>query len=602
MTVPDSTGPRHGLSREEATAALAAPGSPFEVAEAPATVGGGAGLPVGRPTRTWKHAPTSLPQILADSRRHGATTYLVHEGRRMTYEQHFRAAAGAGRVLRAQLGVRPGDRVAIAMANCAEWVIAFWAAASTGAVVVPLNAWWSGEELAYGIADSGTSVLVCDPAREARLAPHRAGLGSLRTVIVAGEPGDRPGAGGRERLAFGALVGGDGDEGDAGLPAVEVGPDDDATIFYTSGTTGRPLGALGSQRNICSNPMNLLYLSAREALRTGQDPAAAGPNILLLSVPLFHATGCHSFLVSCTLAGGTLVMMSRWDAGTALELIESEGVTSFGGVPSMVCEVLDHPDLARRDTTSVRHVSYGGAPAPPALVAAIGAHLPAAEPTNGYGLTETSALVTVNHGDDCRAKPTSVGLPLPTVELKVVDSLGQELPAGDPGELWVRGPGVVKGYWNRPGATAAAFGAGWHHTGDVARIDLDGFVHIVDRVKDVLIRGGENVYCVEIEAALCEHRAVAGAAVVGIPHHLLGEEVGAVVELHPGAHASAGELQAQVQSVLAEFKVPVRIWRIDGPLPRNPAGKVLKRQLRHRLFEDAGSGDSGSGKRLVELH
>jgi long-chain acyl-CoA synthetase len=289
--------------------------------------------------------------------------------------------------------------------------------------------------------------------------------------------------------------------------------------------------------------------------------------------------------VANTAAGGKLVMMHRWDAERALDLIEREQITIFGGVPAMVWQVLDSPDFSRHDTSSVRSVSYGGAPAPPELVRRIKAHFPTGQPGNGYGLTETSSVTTMNSGSDYVRKPDSVGPPVPVVDLKVVDEDGKELPVGEAGELWVKGPNVVRGYWENAEATARTFTDGWLHTGDVAEIDHEGFVHIVDRAKDMVIRGGENVYSVEVEAVLFEHPAVIEAAVIGIPHAVLGEEVGAVVQRRPGAEVDEDDLRDHVGGRLAAFKVPVRIWLRDEPLPRNPAGKVLKRELRDQLVD-----------------
>jgi long-chain acyl-CoA synthetase len=567
------------MTRDEAEAQLTAPGAPFEVGEKEIR---------GVLTRVWQQAPATLPEILAASHGYGQRDFIVYEDERVTFEQHFRAAAHLAGVLVNDYAIRPGDRVALAMRNFPEWPVAFWAAAAAGAVVVPLNAWWSGEELAYGLADSGSKVLICDLEREDRLADHWSTLVDLNATIVV-EREARPGpAGAPGRVAWaGAVPDPESIPADVNLPPVAIDPEDDATIFYTSGTTGRPKGALGTHRNICTNPWSLFFVAARGALLSapaGGPAADPGPNVLLLSVPLFHATGCHSILLGNTLAGGTLVMMRRWDAGRALELIERERVTTFGGVPAMVMQVLDHPDFARRDTSSVRSVSYGGAPAPPDLVRRITEHFPSGTPSNGYGLTETSSVSTMNSGADYVAHPDSVGRPVPVVEVKVVDPLGGDLPAGQPGELWIKGPNVVKGYWNKPEATAEAFTDGWLHTGDVARIDEEGFVYIVDRAKDMLIRGGENIYSVEIEAVLHDHPAVADAAVIGIPHDVLGEEVGAVVQIRPGFTVSETELKNHVGRHLAAFKVPVRVWFVQEPLPRNPAGKILKRQLRDELL------------------
>jgi long-chain acyl-CoA synthetase len=555
------------LSIADADRQLTAPGQAFETVEVDVR---------GVATRVWKGTPPTLGAILAASRGYGDAPFLVYEDERLSYADHHRRAVRLAHVLRDDLGVRTGDRVAIAMRNYPE-SIAFWAAAAAGAVVVPLNAWWTADELAYGLADSGAVVVFCDAEREARLAESWAGLGELRTVVVA-RPDGVPAAG---HVDFATLVGDAPADGEA--PETGVGPDDDATIFYTSGTTGRPKGALGTHRNICTNPMSLIYVTVRNATRAGRDPAGGGPNAILLSVPLFHATGCHSILVTNALTGGKIVMMRRWDPARALELIERERITTFGGVPAMVMQVLDHPDFDARDTSSVKSVSYGGAPAPPDLVRRIGAHFPTSLPSNGYGLTETSSLTAMNQGDDYVARPDSVGPPVPVVDVLVVDPGGEAVPTGEVGELWIRGPNVIKGYWHRPEETAATFADGWLHTGDIARLDDDGFIYIVDRAKDMLIRGGENVYCVEIETVLHDHPAVADAAVIGIPHDILGEEVGAVVALRAGPTVDEAGLQAWVGARLAAFKVPVRIWFVEGPLPRNPAGKILKRQLRDEL-------------------
>jgi acyl-CoA synthetase (AMP-forming)/AMP-acid ligase II len=381
----------------------------------------------------------------------------------------------------------------------------------------------------------------------------------------------------------------------ASLPEVELHPDDDATIFYTSGTTGNPKGALGTHRNICGNLMALAFAGARSAMRSAGQPEQAanatartsGRNVYLLSVPFFHATGCHSILVANLAVGGKIVIMHKWDAGRALELIEEERVTTFGGVPAMVWQVLEHPDFDKRDLSSVASIGYGGAPAAPELVRRIEAMFPGRTPSNGYGLTETSSVTTMNSGVDYLRKPDSVGVPVAVCDVKVVDLDGNALPTGSVGELWIKGPNVVAGYWNKPEATAASFSDGWLHSGDVARIDEEGFVYIVDRAKDMIIRGGENVYCVEVEAALFEHPAVTDAAVIGIPHHVLGEEVGAVVHLAPGTAASEQELRDWVAERLAAFKVPVKLWFMDDPLPRNANGKIMKRELKADLLGDA---------------
>ena len=557
----------------EVHAALTAPGQMFEMEEVEIR---------GIPTRTWKLAPRSLRTVLEQSLANGDLTFLVYEDESLNFMEHFAAAATLAHRLIDDFGVRKGDRVAIAMRNFPEWSIAFWAAAAAGAVVVPLNAWWTGPELEYGLSDSGSVVIFADDERHDRLADHYTNLPNVRGVVVAKGEHSLTAPARRFEDVLGEV------DPAAQLPDVELDPEDDATIFYTSGTTGFPKGALGTQRNICTNLMSLVFASARAAARSESAPAAAMPgtgeqNAYLLSVPFFHATGCHSVLVANLAFGGKIVIMYRWDAGRALELIERERITTFGGVPAMVWQVLDHPDFAKRDISSVKSIGYGGAPAAPELVRRIEAMFPGRTPSNGYGLTETSSVTTMNSGPDYLRKPDSVGVPVAVCDVKVVDDDGASLPTGSVGELWIKGPNVVKGYFNKPEATTASFTDGWLHSGDVARIDEEGFVFIVDRAKDMVIRGGENVYCVEVEAALFEHPAVADAAVIGIPHQVLGEEVGAVVTLAHGKTVSEQELKAHVAERLAAFKVPVRIWFRDEPLPRNPAGKILKRDLRTEL-------------------
>jgi long-chain acyl-CoA synthetase len=552
----------------EVTATLTAPGAAFEIEVREIR---------GIPTRVWKNAPPSLRSVLEASRAHGAKTFLVYEEERTSFEAHFRRVASLARVLVEDWQIAKGDRVALAMRNFPEWSLAFWGAAAAGAVVVPLNAWWTGEELEYGLADSGARVLFCDAERAERVAPRLARTPVERVVVARGTVA--AGATPFRDLVAGAAP-------DTALPDVALEPEDDATIFYTSGTTGRPKGALGTQRNICTNLVSLAFAQARGALRSGAALPAPGeqPQMAqLLSVPFFHATGCHSILVANLAFGGKLVMMYRWDPERALELIERERITSFGGVPAMVWQVLESPSFAKRDLSSVRGVSYGGAPAAPELVRRIQEAFPSVSPGNGYGLTETSSVTTFNGGADYVRKPESVGVPVPVCEVKVVDERGAEVAPGQVGELWIKGPNVVKGYWNKPEATAETFSEGWLHSGDLGRIDEEGFVSIVDRAKDMLIRGGENVYCVEVEDVLYGHPDVMDAAVVGLPHKVLGEEVGAVVQVRPGARITEQALRAHVAAHLAAFKVPVRIEIRHEPLPRNPSGKILKRQLKEEL-------------------
>lgn len=555
---------------DEVTASLIAPGSLFEIEEVDIR---------GIATKTWKLAPPSLAAVLEMSRGHGDKDFLVYEGERMSFEQHFRRAAHLAHVLVDEWGLVKGDRVAIAMRNYPEWCIAFWGAAAAGAVVVPLNAWWTGEELEYGLSDCAARFVFADEKRAALITPSLDGLPVERVVVARAT--DSISA---RHLRFDDLVG----EASAGvsLPEVALTPEDDATIFYTSGTTGKPKGALGTQRNICGNLFSLAFVQARSAIISGGslESLAEGPqNAQLISVPFFHATGCHSILAANTLFGGKLVMMYKWDPDLALELIERERITSFGGVPAMVWQVLEAPTFKQRDLSSVTGIGYGGAPAAPELLRRIKEEFPEVTPANGYGLTETSSVTTFNSGEYYIRKPDSVGQAVPVCDLKVVDGSDKRLPVGEVGELLIKGPNVVKGYWNKPEANAETFCDGWLRSGDLARIDDEGFVYIVDRAKDMVIRGGENVYCVEVESVLYDHPDVTDAAVIGLPDRVLGEEVGAVVQVREGASADAEQLRRHVAEHLAGFKVPVRIDIRHEPLPRNANGKILKSQLKEEM-------------------
>jgi long-chain acyl-CoA synthetase len=523
------------------------------------------------PMRLWKNAPPSLRTVFELSRAHGDKEFIVYEDDRWTFERHYRAVCAMAAWLVEDAGVAKGERVAIAMRNYPEWSVAFWAAVCVGAIAVPLNSWWTGEELAYGLSDSGTKVFIADIDRWERVAPHRDELPLTSVVMARSHAPDGT-------ISLEALLDRDVDS----LPAVELGPDDEVTIFYTSGTTGNPKGALGTQRNICTNLFNLMYAGiSRGVGAAASSTAPALRPTQLLSVPFFHVTGCHSTLVPALAFGSKIVLMHRWDAERALELIEREQVTSFGGVPTMVWQVLESPDFDKRDTSSVQGIGYGGAPAPPELVRRIKEHFPTVSPGNGYGMTETSSLAVGNGGADYLRKPESVGRPAPVNDVMIADERGNEVATGELGEVCMRGPNVVKGYWNKPEATAETFRDGWLHSGDIGRVDEEGFLYIVDRAKDMVIRGGENVYCVEIETVLYEHPDVSEAAVIGIPHRVLGEEVAAVVKRVAGSTVTEEDLKDHVSQRLAAFKVPVRIEIRDEELPRNAAGKILKRELKN---------------------
>ncbi len=573
--------PWPAMSLAQVQAALTAPGSPFEMDEV---------VIRGVPTRVWKAAPPTLREVLAAGRAHGAKDFLVYEDERASFDGFHRAVAAFAAELRGQ-GVEKGDRVALVMRNLPEWPVALYAVAALGAIVTPLNGWWTAPELEYGLQDSGAEVAVMDSERYARLEEHLSELPALRRVYVsrAKEPIAHP------KVRHLETVIGEtntwGDLPDAELPPAEIAADDPATIFYTSGTTGRPKGALGTHRNVVTNVWSGLYSLARTYLRRGEPPPIPAPEdapqrVSLISIPFFHVTGFSAVMNPALATGGRLVMMRKWDALRAFQLIEREKVTSAGGVPTIAWQLIEHPARDDYDLSSLETMAYGGAPSASELVRKIDDSFANARPGNGWGMTETMATVTHHMAEDYAHRPLSCGPPVATADIKVCDPDGRELPPDTVGELYARGPMIVAGYWNKPEATAATFIDGWVRTGDLARIDAEGFCFIVDRAKDMLIRGGENIYCVEVENALYEHPAVMDAAVVGRPHRTLGEEPVAVVTLVGGAEADEDELRGFVAERLAAFKVPMRILTRREMLPRNENGKILKAELKP-LFADA---------------
>jgi long-chain acyl-CoA synthetase len=562
------------ISFAEATARLTAPGAPFEMETRDIR---------GVPLRVWKNAPPTLRDAFVAGRKFGGKTFLVYNDERASFEGFARASLAIAGAL-AEAGVVKGDRVAIAMRNLPEWPAAFFGAILTGAVVTLINAWGTGPELEYGLTDSGAKVAILDSERLERLIEHLPNCPDLQRVFVSRGIGENA-----HPLVtrLESIIGETNDWSalpDRPLPDVGLAPEDDATIFYTSGTTGKPKGALGTHRNSCNGILARPYAIARAYLRRGETPPAPNPaapqKSVLLSVPFFHTTGCQAIMIPTLAYGGKIALMRRWDAAAAIDLIEREKINSAGGVPTIAWQLIEHPDFQTRDVSSLEGFVYGGAPAAAELVRRIKSALPGSAPGTGWGMTETSGTFTSVVGEDYEHRPDSCGPPLPVCDMRIAGPDGSDRPAGETGELWVRGPNVVKGYWRKPEATEATFGGGWLRTGDIAKLDEEGFCTIVDRAKDMLIRGGENIYCIEVENALYQHPAVMDSAVVGIPHRTLGEEPGAVVTLKPGASADEAELRAFVAARIAAFKTPVRILIREEMLPRNANGKIMKSQLR----------------------
>ncbi len=541
------------------------------------------------PMRVYESAPPTMRFVWELAAGYGDRDYVVFEDERFTYAHADAIIRALAHHLRDVHGVGAGDRVAVAMRNYPEWVFSYWAIISLGAACVGMNAWWTTEEMEFGLGDSAPKVLIADAERVERVVPVLAKLRAANPVhlIAVRTEGGLP----DDADHWADVV--DPAAAPDGLPDADIDPDDDACIFYTSGTTGFPKGAQLTHRGSVHNLLNLAFMAAvaqAAAAKAGAasslpdlDPTAEKQNVFMAPTPLFHVTANNCLLHPATISGSRIVLTYKWDAARALELIEREGVTNFSGVPTMSREMLMHPDWHTRDTSTLVGLGGGGAPLQPDLVDKIDKSLPKGEPSTGYGLTETHGIATANSGALYVAKPASCGRIVPTLDAKLVDDAGNEVPPGEPGELCLRGSVVIKGYLNRPEATAESIPEGWFRTGDIATIDEDGYVFIVDRAKDMLLRGGENIYCSEVETAIYHHDAVAEAAVFGVPDDRLGEIVGAAIVLAPGASLTEDELRDFLAGSLAKFKIPERIWFLGEPLPRNANGKFLKRELRESL-------------------
>jgi long-chain acyl-CoA synthetase len=553
-------------AREEAIKELTAEGMPLELQTVEVN---------GYPLRVFKNAPDSLRDVWLLAAQHDELPYSIYDDKILSYAGAHQQVLSVAAWLTAQ-GVKKGDRVALGMRNYPEWAVAFWATQCIGAVMVSLNAWWIADELKYALTDSGATAVIVDGERQDRLSDELLADLGVSVVLVA-RGAARPGLTSWEEAAGNAS---------AELPEVEILPDDFATILYTSGTTGFPKGAAGTHRNYITNMWNGKFSLALAAKMTGVVSAptsapAKAQTVALSTFPFFHIAGLCG-LINNTTNGVCIVTQFKWDAGDALRIVEKYKVNVFGGVPTVVRSFLEHPDFSKFDLSSISAIGQGGAPVPPDSVATIEAEFAGkVSASNGYGLTETTAAVIGNSGAAYFAKKDSVGLPYVGTQIRISAEDGTEVPQGEIGEVWVYGPNNVRGYWNKPEETKKAFTDGWFHTGDAGFVDADGFVYVVDRIKDMVLRGGENVYCVEVETVLFEHEAVRDCAVIGLPHDKLGEEVAAVLVAADGfgQDHDAGILSF-LATRLASFKVPSKVFWHHEELPRNATGKVLKKDLR----------------------
>jgi long-chain acyl-CoA synthetase len=550
---------------DQALAQLSGPGAPFETARK--TV---AGIEYTVCTR----AAADLREIYAAAAEFSDKEFLIYEGERWTFAQLLQQAASIGHQLVHKSGVRKGDRVAIAMRNYPEWMSAFIGITSVGAVAVPLNSWGQARELEFAIRDAGARVVFCDQQRLDLIS------GQLQDVeLILARPEREDQIPGTETL--GDYIRG---AERASMPAVDIDTDDLAMMLYTSGTTGTPKGAISTHFALCQAIANFECSAMASAMI---NPEAIG-NMLesgfeptqMLVVPLFHVSGCHAVFLTALKAGRKIVMMYKWNAENALQLIEQESITILSAAPSMLMQLLESPMYEKTNTQSLFSLGGGGSATPPRAVRLMLDKVPSGYPGTGWGLTETNAIGASFTGKPFLAKPGAAGFQQLTAEISVRDEAGTELPQGQVGELWIKSPSLVREYWNRPDANAKDFSEGWFNSGDIGYFDEDGYLFLSDRAKDMVIRGGENIYPAEIEAVLFDHPLVAEVAAFGVPDDTLGEQLAVVLVPRPGARLTEEDVRNFAAEHLARFKVPHHVWIQEQALPRNVTGKVLKKDLK----------------------
>ena len=532
----------------------------------------------GHALKAYKHAPGSMRDLWMLGQGYGDQEYVVYGEERYTFAQAGQIVANLSAWLQGQ-GIGSGDRVAIALRNYPEWIFAYWGVIAVGGVVVGMNAWWVADEMAYALNDSEPKILIADDRRLATFADIASDFPDLKVVAVR-EPSPPVVA-----VPWETAVSEVGE-----LPTTPIDPNDDACIFYTSGTTGRPKGAQLTHRGCVHNIMNVAAMgqifATTQAMNRGEQldaPVSAPAATSLVATPLFHVTANNCVMHGATISGGKMILMYKWDPAEALKLIEREQVNTLSAVPMMTRELLAHPDFHNHDTSSLNSLGGGGAAMHPDLPSKVIETTQRAKPAQGYGMTEVCGISTYTTGDLFLARPQSCGPLVPTLEGKIVSDTGETLPVGEAGELLVKGAPVIKGYLNRPEATAETIVDGWLHTGDIGYFDEDGFLYLVDRAKDMILRGGENIYCAEVESALYTHPAVLETVAFAVADDRLGEEVGVAVHLKQGAMLDAAGLREHMGARLAAFKVPRYVWFLAEPLPRNANGKFLKRELREVL-------------------
>jgi len=538
----------------------------------------------GQELSVFAHVPTNLGELYKLGLAFGDQTFLVYQNERFSFAESLDLSLRMARILKEKYEIQLGDRVAICARNSPEWCMAYMAITLIGAIAVPMNSWWKSPELKYGLSDSDSKLIFLDPARLDLVQPF---LDSLDVQIVMFKPEVESAipefyelARSVEPLSHDELI------------EIEVFPEDRASIMYTSGSTGMPKGVLSTHRNI----INALYTwkfvkEITEILRPElleENPEF--PPALLANVPLFHVTGSHAQFLASFIYSRKFVMMYKWDAEAALKLIEQERISVFHGVPTMAWEIMQSPNFDTTDLSSLRGVQSGGASRPPEHLNMIMQKFPdSVIPGLGYGLTETNAIGAIISGKFYASRPNSTGRPTPPVtSIKVVDDAGNTLEDGGVGEICIKGATVMKGYWNNPEATAEVIKDGWFYSGDIGMLDELGFLIILDRAKDIVIRGGENIGCAEVEYAISEHPEVSEVSVYGIPEERLGEMLCCSIMLQTGSVLSCEQLTSFLNSRIAGFKIPERAFFQYEQLPRIATGKIAKKELRKKTMEFLG--------------
>ncbi len=556
---------------DEALEPLIGPGGPFEVVP---------GVVNGVDMKVYKNAPRTLLEVFSPAAEHGDKEFLVYEGERWSFADIISQAAALGHQLVARAGISPGDRVAIAMRNYPEWMSAYIAVTSIGAVVVPLNSWGTARELAFALEDADARAVFCDEQRFASLSDYLTGKDIFTIVVRAGELPSADNMCALEDFIQGV-------EG-ATMPVVDIDPSDPAMIMYTSGTTGKPKGALSSHFAMGQTVANFECSGAAMAMSNmniiesmmakGLEPTN------LLAVPLFHVSGCHAQFLLNFRAGRRIVMMYKWDTQRAFDYIEQEKITMLSAAPSMLLDLLDAPEFAERDTSSLSGMGVGGAATPAKAVQLMNDQVPDHFSGTGWGMTETNAAGSSMTGAAFNRNTGSAGFVHPVVQIEIRDDAGAVLSHGIPGTIWVKSPTLVTGYWNRPEVNELEFVQGWFNSGDVGYTTEHGYLFLSDRAKDMVIRGGENIYPAEIENLLLEFEGVHEAAAFGVPHERLGEELAITVVPKKAVTLDEVDIRDFCRENLAAFKVPSLVFISAEPLPRNATNKILKQQLREAVL------------------